>query len=109
MNSSTAPTGPLTACQTSSAHRNSSTAANFTPSAPSVESLYPRDPSITRANAAEEMEEKVNNSLRHANLVLEHCFSVRRYPAAAPANGMKPLFSPKLDEAESRQFATPAN
>ena len=74
MNSSTAPKGPLTAGQTSSAHRNSSTAAYLTLSPPSIESLYQRDPSITRANAAEEMEEKVNKSFRQPILVLEHRF-----------------------------------
>ena len=79
MNSSTAPKGPLTAGQTSSAHRNSSTAANFTLSPPSIESLYQRDPSITRANAAEEMEEKVNNSLSQPILVLEHCFAEKAH------------------------------
>jgi hypothetical protein len=75
MNSSTAPKGPLTAGQTSSAHRNSSTAANFTPFAPSIESLYQRDPSITRSNAAEEMEEKVNKSFHQPIPVLEHRFA----------------------------------
>ena len=79
MNSSTASEGQLTAGQTSSAHRDSSTAANFTQSAPSVESLYPRDPSITGANAAEEMEEKVNNGLLQSILVLEHCFTEKEH------------------------------
>ena len=79
MNSSTAPKGPLTAGQTSSAHRNSSTAANFTPSAPSIESLYQRDPSTTRANAAEEMEEKVNKTYRQPILVLEHRFAEKAH------------------------------
>jgi hypothetical protein len=79
MNSSTAPKGPLTAGQTSSAHRNSSTAANFTLSPPSIESLYQRDPSITRANPAEEMEEKVNNSLSQPILVLEHRFAEKAH------------------------------
>ena len=79
MNSSTPPQRALTAGQTDPAHRNSSTAANFTPSATSVESLYPRDLSITRANPAEEMEEKVNNSLYQPILVLEHCFAEKAH------------------------------
>jgi hypothetical protein len=79
MNSSTAPKGPLTAGQTSSAHRNSSTAANCTPPAPSIESLYQRDPSITRANPAEEMEEKVNKSFRKPILVLERRFAEKAH------------------------------
>jgi len=48
-------------------------------SPPSIESLYQRDPSITRANAAEEMEEKVNKSFRQPILVLEHCFAEKAH------------------------------